>query len=203
MLLGEDKLLNYLRNLGFEEAIDFDMSVATPQLVNDDTEMTLKLLADSGYGQGEILVTPLQLAAAFSAFANDGDIVAPRIVKGLRRENGILSEQVSETERKVWRGDVMSDYAISTLTPMLEHVVSRDYNGTGYKLKVSSCTVAAKTGTAEVGNDKSREISWFAGFRTGVSEEDERLVLVMLEVPSKDEYSSLKFDIAREMLKMS
>ncbi len=200
--LGEDKLFTYLRELGFEEAIDFDISVATPQLINEDTELTLKLLADSGYGQGEILVTPLQLAATFSAFANGGDIVVPRVVKGTRLSSGILSDVVSTTQESVWREDVISSYAVSTIRPMLEHVVSRDYNGTGRQLKVTSCTVAAKTGTAEIGSDKSREISWFAGFRTDVDAEDERLVLVMLEVPSTSQYSSLKFDIARELLKM-
>lgn len=201
--LGEDKLFPYLRNLGFEEAIDFDISVAQPQLLNENTELTLKLLADSGYGQGEILVTPLQLAATFSAFANGGDIAVPRIVKGTRRTSGILSDVVSTTEKRIWRENVISDYAISAIRPMLEHVVSRDYNGTGHQLKVSSCTVAAKTGTAEIGSDKSREISWFAGFRTDVDAKDERLVLVMLEVPATSQYSSLKFDIARELLKMS
>lgn len=200
--LGEDKLFPYLENLGLEEAVPFDVTVSQPQLLNEDTELTLKLLADSGYGQGEILVTPLQLAATFSAFANRGDIVMPRVVKNLRQSDGILSDVVSSTEKTIWRENVISDYAVSTIRPMLEHVVSRDYNGTGYQLKVRSCTVAAKTGTAEIGSDKSREIAWFAGFRTDVDEKDERLVLVMLEVPSTKEYSSLKFDIARELLKM-
>ena len=103
----------------------------------------------------------------------------------------------------MWKENVVSDSVVAELLPMLEHVTSRDYNGTGHALKVSSCVVAAKTGTAEIGNDKSREISWFAGFRTGVSEENARLVLVMLEVPAGTEYSTLKFDIARELLKMS
>ena len=61
---------------------------------------------------------------------------------------------------------------------------------------------AGKTGTAEIGSDKSREISWFVGFRTGVSDEDARLALVMIEIPNEDKYTNLKFDIARAMLEM-
>lgn len=202
LLLGEQGLFGYLKYLGFDESLPFDISIAKPQLINEGTELTLKMLADSGYGQGEILLTPLQLASAFSAFANGGDILVPRIIKGIYESNGILSQSVQMHEKRVWRSNVISKSTISTLTPILEHVVSRDYNGTGHSLRVTGCTVAAKTGTAEVGDDKSREISWFVGYRTGVSEKDGRLVLVMLEIPSEDQYSQLKFDIARELLKL-
>ncbi|NLD83160.1 MAG: hypothetical protein GX637_03265, partial [Clostridiales bacterium] len=54
------------------------------------------------------------------------------------------------------------------------------------------------------GADKSREISWFVGYRAGEhGESAPRLVLVMLEVPAGDKYSQLKLDIARELLKLS
>ena len=62
--------------------------------------------------------------------------------------------------------------------------------------------MSGKTCTSEIGSDKSREISWFVGFRTGVSDEDARLALVMIEIPNEDKYTSLKFDIARAMLEM-
>ena len=75
-------------------------------------------------------------------------------------------------------------------------------NGTGRSLNVTSCQIAAKTGTAEIGNDKSREIAWFAGYRCDVEPEQERLILVMLEIPTTGAYTNTKFDIARELLKM-
>ncbi len=203
LLIGEEPFFNYMKRLGMEEKIPFDINVAEAQLVNENTDITPKLLADSGYGQGEILVTPLQLASMFSLFANSGDIVRPRIVRAFYEEDGIRIHMVKESETEIWKENAVPDSVISDLLPMLEDVASRDYNGTGHPLKVNSCVVAAKTGTAEIGNDKSREISWFAGFRTGVSEENARLVLVMLEVPVGTEYSTLKFDIARELLKMS
>ena len=62
--------------------------------------------------------------------------------------------------------------------------------------------VAGKTGTAEFDTAKNRAISWFIGYREGVdSVDEERLVLVMLDVPYMDPYTSLKFNIARELLK--
>ncbi len=202
LLTGWEAFRAYMENIGFTESIPFNISVAEAQLINDDTEMDYKLLADSGYGQGEILVTPLQLAAMFSALANGGDIATPYVVEGIYRENGVKYDVVQQHADSLWKAGVISDAAIETITPMLQDVVDRSINGTGRNLKVESCVVAAKTGTAEIGNDKSREISWFVGYRTGVADEDARLVLVMLEIPAEDKYTSLKFDIARAMLEL-
>jgi penicillin-binding protein len=202
LMTGWDAFMGYMQGVGFTESIPFDIGVATPQLYNEGTEQTYKLLADSGYGQGEILVTPLQLAAMFSALANGGDIMTPYVVRGLYRDQGILSKEIIGHVLSAWKTGVISDSAIGILTPMLEDVVDPEINGTGRNLKVEGCTVAAKTGTAEIGNDKSREIAWFAGYRVGVSDEDARLVLVMLEIPAEDGYTELKYDIARALLSM-
>ncbi len=199
---GWELFEKYMTNIGFTESIPFDIGVATPQLKNEDTVMDYKLIADSGYGQAEILVTPLQLACMFSAFANGGNIATPYVVKGLYKEDGIRYKcQVSHPEAN-WKEGVLSEHAIEVITPFLEDVTDPKINGTGRNLKAKGCTVAAKTGTAEIGSSKSREIAWFVGFRTGVSDEDARLVLVMLEVPAESKYSNLKFDIARPLLSM-
>lgn len=202
LLTGWDVFEEYMTRLGFTESIPFDINVAEPQLKNEDTEMDYKLIADSGYGQGEILVTPLQLASMFSAFANDGNVAEPYVVKGLYQEDGIRYVCKESHTYSNWKESVISERAIEVITPFLEDVVDPTINGTGRNLKVKGCTVAAKTGTAEIGSSKSREISWFVGYRTGVSDEDARLVLVMLEVPAETKYSSLKFDIARPLLSM-
>jgi len=203
LLMGWDNYTSYMKSIGFGDTMPFDLNVAQSQLYNDDTELTLMLLADSGYGQGEILTTPLQMATMFCAFANGGNIMQPYIVDGLYETEGIKYNNVSKASPKVWKGGVIEQHSLDVIVPYLKDVVDHSLNGTGRSLKVTSVTVAAKTGTAEIGNDKSRQISWFAGFRCDTEDKDARLVLVMLEVPTTDEYASLKFDIAREMLKMS
>ena len=85
---------------------------------------------------------------------------------------------------------------------MLQGVVDPNKNGTGRSLRVTNVDVAAKTGSAEIGKDKTRMYSWFAGFRLNAAQEDERVVIVMLDVPDSGAYSSLKFQIARELLKL-
>ena len=203
LLMGWDNYTSYMKSIGFGDTMPFDLNVAQSQLYNDDTELTLMLLADSGYGQGEILTTPLQMATMFCAFANGGNIMQPYIVDGLYETEGIKYNNVSRASPKVWKSSVIEQHSLDVIVPYLKDVVDHNLNGTGRSLKVTSVTVAAKTGTAEIGNDKSRQISWFAGFRCDTEDKDARLVLVMLEVPTTEEYASLKFDIAREMLKMS
>lgn len=203
LLMGWEKFAAYLEKVGLTSRLPFDLPVATPQLHNEkETDLGLMLLAESGYGQGEELVTPLQLATLFCAFANEGDVPVPYLVKGTYKEQGIKYEPVELTVPELWRTDVISPHALEVITPYLQDVVSGSMNGTGQNLRVSSCQIAAKTGTAEIGNDKSREIAWFAGYRCNVEPGRERLVLVMLEVPAKGPYSNTKFDIARELLKM-
>ena len=148
-------------------------------------------------------MTPLQLAAMFSSFANNGDITVPRLIEGYYRENGFRYREIEKSEKQTWKTGVVSSDAIMTLTPMLEDVVDPTINGTGRNLKVRSCKIAAKTGTAEIGADKSREISWFVGYRTEVPDDQARLVLVMAEIPTGDaELTSIKFEIARPMLEI-
>ncbi len=203
LLLGWDNYQNYMTSIGFGDNMPFDLNVATSQLYNEGTELSLMLLAESGYGQGELLTTPLQMAVMFSAFANGGNIMQPYIVESFCETKGITYDTVSSTQPTLWKSGVIDQVSIDTVVPYLQDVVNKDLNGTGRSLKVNSVQIAAKTGTAEIGNDKSREISWFAGFRCGVEPEDARLVLVMLEVPTEDQFQSLKFDVARELLKMS
>ena len=204
LTMGKETFQNYCLKMKLGEKMPFELNVATSQLYNKNSDYNLMLLADSGYGQGEMLATPLQMATTFCAFANGGDVMEPYIVEGIYRTDG--SDYICEYrhENTVWIEDLMQESTVETLESYMKDVVSSEYNGTGQWLKVNSCTIAGKTGTAEIGNDKSREISWFVGYRTDPSEElAPRLVLVMLEVPVGDRYSRLKFDIARELLKAS
>lgn len=203
LMMGREKFFKFIESIGMDEAIPFDIPLAKPVILKNEEKYNLRLLADMGYGQGQLLVTPIQLAAMFSAFANGGSIPEPYIIEAFYQTDGTDYNAVYTRTPSIWRENVISSYAVSKIVPMLKDVVDVKYNGTGHDLKVNSCVVAGKTGSAEIGDSKSREIAWFIGFRTGVGAEDERLVLVMLEVPTKQQYKSLKFEIARQLLKMS
>lgn len=187
----------FMDSLGFNEAIPFDLSVNSAQMKNEDKQWDEGLLAESSYGQGQVLVTPLQAAVEFSAFANGGSIMEPRMIEGIYYTDGTEYVRTGGRSQAVWKANVIHPASISTIEPMLEDVI---VTGTGHYIDLDN--IAGKTGTAEIGNDKNREISWFVGYRLKAPDGEERLALVMLEVPANDDnYSHMKFDIAHELLK--
>ena len=200
--IGADRFIDYMQKLGMDSELPFELNVAHSKILNSDTEMNYKLLADSGYGQGNLLISPLQLAAMYCAFRNEGSIPAPYIVESMSRGSVSAPEYVYEHKPEMWKENVISPYSVSRITEMLRQVVNPKLHGTGRSLRVQNCDVAGKTGTAEIGAEKGRIISWFTGFRLNVPAEDERLVLVVLEVPDKGVYPSLKFQIARSLLEI-
>ncbi|MCR5610545.1 MAG: hypothetical protein K6F68_01745 [Clostridiales bacterium] len=205
LLMGEDSFLSYLRRIGFEQDMPFELSVARSTLkVKYDSEefWNTRSIAETGYGQGQVTVSPLQLATMYCAFRNGGNIPIPHVTDALYRTEGVEYVPYQTFENGTWIEGAIKPSTISTLLPMMEGIMNKDLNGTGRMLRARGCTVAGKTGTAEIGSDKRREISWFVGFRVNVSADDELLVLVVLEIPNQDAYAYLKFDIARELISM-
>ena len=203
LMMGEDMFLGYLRDIGFEQSFPFELSVArsTVKVRADSEEVwNLRSVAETGYGQGQVTISAMQLAAMYCAFRNDGNMPMPRVTKALYETDGIEYGPVEVFSGSTWIEGAIEPSTIETLLPMMKNIMSHDYYGTGRRLQARGVTVAGKTGTAEIGSDKTREVSWFVGFRVDVPEEDELLVLVMLEIPTADEYKYLKFDIARELI---
>lgn len=201
LMIGAEKFNEYLEGFGMASALPFELSTARSQVIGNLANMNYKMLADTGYGQGQVLITPLQLATMYCVFRNGGNLPVPRITDSFYKTEGVDYECVSSTEPSTWIEGAITSSAVSTIIPMLQAVVDPTKNGTGRSLRVTNVDVAGKTGSAEIGGDKSRIISWFAGFRLNVDTDDERVVIVMLDVPDTPTYTSLKFQIARELLK--
>ncbi|HAQ8273391.1 TPA: penicillin-binding transpeptidase domain-containing protein, partial [Enterococcus faecium] len=104
------------------------------QISNEDSFNSDILLADTGYGQGELLITPIQQAAMYSVFTNNGTLVYPKLIAD------------KETKDKK---NVISETAVQTIVPDLREVV-QDVNGTAHSLSALGIPLAAKTGTAEI-----------------------------------------------------
>ena len=173
LLMGEENFLPYLKKIGFEQAMPFELSVGKSTLkvkYDTDSDWNKRSVAETGYGQGQVQISPLQLAAMYCAFKNGGDIPEPRITDSFYKTEGVEYYPVETFENKVWIEDAIKQSTIDTLLPMMRNIMDPSLNGTGKYLRARGCTVAGKTGTAEIGSDKSREISWFVGFRMDVAE---------------------------------
>jgi cell division protein FtsI/penicillin-binding protein 2 len=128
------------RQLGFGQATGIDVAGEVKGLVRDPgiqpwAEIDL---ANGSFGQG-IAVTPIQLAAAFSALVNGGQLVQPRVVKAIG----------SEEVRPIVRGQVMDAGLSPTMIDMMAHVVASVPFYSSRTL-VAGYHVGGKTGTAQI-----------------------------------------------------
>lgn len=191
MKIGEDRFLQYFREkLHFDEDLPFNLPVKRGNLVNEGTEMNLKLLSDMGFGVGEMLVSPLQLVTLYTCFENDCDVIQPRIVSSITHSDGITQTTIESYGREVLYEDVMSEYAKYKIVESMFEVVRR---GTARPIYKEGRSVASKTGTAVV--SKTREISWVVAFYT---EDTDKIVIVMVDGPADE--GNIKFDICNILL---
>ncbi len=170
--IGSKTFCESLDKLGFNEQIDFPLTLKKSQYSNSDKAMsTEKKLADSGYGQGDILVNPIHIASIYSAFANEGNMVKPYIEY---KENGAI-EYLKEN---VFTVDVAN-----TIKEDLIQVVENP-EGTANDMKINGITIAGKTGTAELKNSmndtESGTLGWFNCFTINY-ESNDMLIVSMVE----------------------
>ena len=137
--LGAARLSSYVSRFGFgARTSKYDFPGESKGIVWSAEALTDSAVASVSMGY-QVSVTPLQMAAAFSAVANGGELVEPRLVRGAIR-NGV--QQM--VQRKVVRRVLSSDVA-RQLTTIMEGVVER---GTAKTAQVEGFTIAGKTGTA-------------------------------------------------------
>lgn len=132
--MGEDTFRKGLDKFIFGEKLDLSIPMTPAQISNEDKFNSEILLADTGYGQGQLLVTPIQQAAMYTVFQNEGKLVYPKI------------ELNKETKTKE---NVISSNAANTIvTDLLGSV--EDETGYVHNMYNPEFSLAAKTGTAEI-----------------------------------------------------
>ena len=164
MQIGKEIFCSNLDKLGFNEDIDeitkFPLTIKKSQYSNSDkTTWSEKKLADSGYGQGDILVNPIHMASIYSAFANNGNMVKPYI----EYENG---------KTEILKQNIFTSDAANTVKEALIQVVENP-EGTAKDMKIPGVTIAGKTGTAELKTSstdtESGTLGWFNCFTVNYS----------------------------------
>ena len=149
--IGSDKLIEGAKKFGIGANIDFEYPMPKSQIANHNKIDKEILLADTGYGQGEILTSPLEVTMSYSALANEGKIMTPRLVLSENNKAKVFSEAINKEHLK----ELQKDFA----------GVINDPNGSGYLCKIDGVNLAGKTGTAEIKSTKDDETgnenSWF------------------------------------------
>lgn len=149
--IGSDKLIEGAKKFGIGANIDFEYPMPKSQIANHNKIDKEILLADTGYGQGEILTSPLEVTMSYSALANEGKIMTPRLVLSENNKAKVFSEAINKEHLR----ELQKDFA----------GVINDPNGSGYLCKIDGVNLAGKTGTAEIKSTKDDETgnenSWF------------------------------------------
>ena len=167
--IGSDTFASQLLKIGFDKTIDFPIALTNSQFADNNEFSSEVQLADSGYGQGKVLVNPLHMSSIYSAFVNDGDMIKPKI------------ELEATTEYLV--EDAFSKEVTDEIRDDLIQVVE-NRNGTGHEAQINGVTLAGKTGTAELKASKEEdgeELGWFNAFVVSEEEEDQFLCINMIE----------------------
>jgi len=170
--IGAAEMKDSLLRLGFQEELPFEIVMAKSQYSNTENIETEIQLADSGYGQGQILINPLHMACIYTAFCNEGNVIKPHLLYS------------QETKTEYWIPNAFSVNHTNIVLEGLKKVVN-DSHGTGYAAHREDILLAGKTGTAEIKVSKEdtsgTELGWFAIFTAEKTEENPILIISMVE----------------------
>ncbi|MFA6431480.1 MAG: penicillin-binding protein 2, partial [Candidatus Margulisiibacteriota bacterium] len=139
--LGPQKFYDMIARFGFGERTGFGMLSESPGIVKEPKNWYKSDVAMITFGQG-IAVTPMQLISAISAFANNGKVVRPCLIKKVESEDGKFMKIYSGE----WRGNAISGKTAADMRQLLRNVVTK---GSGRRASMEGFTVGGKTGTAQ------------------------------------------------------
>ena len=187
--IGRSNFQKGLEDFGFNDKISFVQDISKSTYGSMDSDASV---ANSGYGQDQMLVNPIHMAMIYSSFANGGNMVMPvlersennnsstNIINGTISSSNLSSSSFGTSNNastKYYKENVISSEIANTIKQDLIAVVEE---GTGRAAKVEGKTIAGKTGTAEIKADQQdkdgTEIGWFDAF-----DEDGLLVVSMCE----------------------
>ncbi len=146
--LGKEKLRDYLFSYGIKDKTGIDLPNETGSLVSNIVNVTRDFeYANASFGQG-IALTPMEMIRALASLSNGGNLVVPHVVKKIKYNNGTEKDIIYEIKRTK-----ISKATAEEITRMLVNIMDKAIRGGNAKLENHS--VAVKTGTAQVADNKN------------------------------------------------
>lgn len=160
---GGDILVAWAERMGFGHPLEFDLPTAKSQVTNGEGDQPGGFgdrveLANAAYGQGQTLVTPLQMALVAATIANDGVLMRPHLVRQATGKAGTTTIN-SEIQERVLPPGVAAEIA-SAMELAVNGEIGRIFTAGA---AIRNLDVAGKSGTAEL-DPGTRPHSWFIGF---------------------------------------
>lgn len=165
--VGRDVLLDTARSFNFGNLTGIDLPGELPGFIPDSESVRRVHQRDFGFGdtvltaigQGDVLVTPVQMADYMACLANGGTIYRPRLVTEIDDHDG---KKVRDLPPDVLRTVPLDSPFMANLKTAMINVID---NGTAPVVHRDDMKIAAKTGTAQVGSKAHRrQIAWLCGY---------------------------------------
>lgn len=170
--IGAEEMENVLSGIGFHGEIPFEIKMGESSYSNAEHIEGEIQLADSGYGQGQVLVNPLHMACIYTSFCNHGDMIKPYLLY----KNDVKTEY--------WSSGVFSKKTSRQVLDGIIKVVNHPH-GTGHAVHRKDVTLAGKTGTAEIKasqeDTSGTELGWFTVLTPSKNAEKPILIVSMVE----------------------
>lgn len=177
--LGVERIKQYLQYFGLGSLTGIDLSGEESGLIPDkewkkeqkpNEEWYLGDTYHLSIGQGDILITPLQIASAIASIANKGTLYRPQLVDKIVDDQGNVIKSIDPV---IIRKNFISEKNMEAVRKGMRETV---LSGSAQSFQTLPIEVAGKTGTAQFGND-NRTHAWFVSF---APYENPEIVLVVL-----------------------
>jgi len=137
----------------------------------------LQLIED--IGQGSVLVSPLQLAVAYAAVANGGTVFEPRVGQAILSPSGRIVKHIKAPVRD---HIPLPKYQLDYIRNALYDVTTQGTGATAFAgWPQHKIRVGGKTGTAELGLNRSYTSAWFASFAGNAGEKPQFVTVIMVD----------------------
>ncbi|MHA6252391.1 penicillin-binding transpeptidase domain-containing protein [Oceanobacillus sp. CAU 1775] len=133
--MQSDAFVDGFEEFGFAEELPYEYPITTSTISNDGELNDEVLLVNSSYGQGQLEMSGIHLASAYTTFLNDGNMIKPTLL-------------ANEETGQIWKENLISSEEARLIHEMLRAVVT---DGTaGRAEREANVPVAGKTGTVEL-----------------------------------------------------
>jgi cell division protein FtsI (penicillin-binding protein 3) len=174
--MGNEKLFTAIKSFCFGKTTGIELPGEDPGLVNPLAKWT-KYSTESVSQGYEVMVTPMQLARAFCAYANGGHLVSPRVIKGSLTPSGKVATRAEVTSLRLTPQVVNPETAMEIRRVLCDTLV----RGTATRARSKIWNIFGKTGTAHVSSGGSySDAKYTSSFMSGAPFEDPRVVVVMI-----------------------
>lgn len=187
--MNADGIRQISNDFGFGEAPPLEVPTEASRVGSDATLFQREGLADTAYGQGELLVTPLQMALVTAAIVNEGVALEPRLVDSVRSPQG---DTVVQFRARPWKQALSRGVANDTKEAMIISAA----DGFAQAGAPAGIPIGGKTGTAQLAPGTAPH-AWFIAFAP--AENPQLVVSVMVENGGSG--GDIAAPIAREIIR--